>query len=583
MKNFFTFLYVIVLFSITISAQNEQWETYFEKSGFLSTPNYQLSVEYFKKLEDASPFAKMFEFGITPQGRPLYCMIISKDMVFTPTEVKKLNKPIVLIMNGIHAGEIEGKDASMILLREILITKEKENLIDSCVLLVIPVFNIDGHERISPYNRINQNGPEEMGWRTTAQNLNLNRDFTKADAPEMKAFLKLFNEWLPDFWFDVHTTNGADYQYTITYAIETDKNTADVSSRWINNAFLPYVLNATEKAGYLIAPYVDFRDGDPKKGLIDWVTPPRFSHGYAAARNRPGLLIETHMLKPYKERVFSTIALITASLQFINRNHKELIEINVQADKERIEKYYFNKETFPLVYESINEPDTFLYKGIESIEEKSWVTGNTILRYIGEKYEIKIPLWNKFTVKESIIIPEAYLIPKEFQSIIEIAKLHGINIDVLDKNTKFSVEKIRFKNIKFPQNSFEGRTLPEYEYDLFPDTVEVPKGTFYIPTNQRTLPMIVYLFEPKSTDSFVKWGFFNSIFERKEYFESYSMEPIARKMAKENPELKEEFLRKIESDEQFAKNPRARLNFFYERSPYFDSQYNLYPVMRVIK
>lgn len=186
MKNY---LFITIILFVTLnnlSAQNNEWETYFEKSEFLSTPNYELSIKYFKKFETASPYVKMIQFGITPQGRPLYYMVISKDMVFEPTEIKKLNKPIVLIMNGIHAGEIEGKDASMILLREILITKEKENLIDNCVLMVIPVFNVDGHERISPFNRINQNGPSEMGWRTTAQNLNLNRDFVKADAPEMK-------------------------------------------------------------------------------------------------------------------------------------------------------------------------------------------------------------------------------------------------------------------------------------------------------------------------------------------------------------------------------------------------------------
>lgn len=397
MKNY---LFITIILFVTLnnlSAQNNEWETYFEKSEFLSTPNYELSIKYFKKFETASPYVKMIQFGITPQGRPLYYMVISKDMVFEPTEIKKLNKPIVLIMNGIHAGEIEGKDASMILLREILITKEKENLIDNCVLMVIPVFNVDGHERISPFNRINQNGPSEMGWRTTAQNLNLNRDFVKADAPEMKSFLELYNNWLPDFWFDIHTTNGSDHQFTITYAIETDKNTASVISTWINNSFLPFVLAQTENAGFLTAPYVDFKEGDPHKGLIDFVTPPRFSHGYAAAQNRPGLLIETHMLKPYKERVFSTITLLTSALQFINNKHEDLLKINFEADKERIEKYYLNKEPFPLVYESINEPDSFLYKGIKSVNEESWVTGSTIIRYTGEKYEIKVPLWNKKT------------------------------------------------------------------------------------------------------------------------------------------------------------------------------------------
>lgn len=577
-------LVIFLLFpcGLLVQSTEDSWRTFFENSGFLATPDYNESIEYFQRFEKNSPYAKMFSFGTSPQGRELYCFVVSKDKMFTPVEINKRKKPVVLILNGIHAGEIEGKDACMILLREILITKEKENLIDNCVLMIIPVFNVDGHERKSPFNRINQNGPTEMGWRTTAHNLNLNRDFMKADAPEMKSFLKLFNEWLPDFFIDTHTTNGADYQYTITYAIEKDQNTASKIADWVNNVYLPYIEKDVLEKGFLIAPYVDFKEGDPKKGLIDWVTPPRLSHGYAAAQNRPGLLIETHMLKPYRERVFSTKALIASTLEIVNNQSKEIVKMNAEADQERIEKYYHKKEFFPLAFELTNQADVFRYKGIKSVEVESWITGSTVLHYTGEPYEIDIPFLNKSIVKDSIIVPSQYIIPKEFSHLIDIIKLHGVNIEVLNKNSKITVERTRFRNVKFTQVPYEGRTQPEYEIENFVESVEVPEGTFIISTNQRTLPIIVHLLEPKSPDSFVKWGFFNSVFERKEYFEAYSMEPIARKMAEENPAVKEEFLKKVESDETFRANTRARLNFFYERSPYFDKQFNLYPVMKTI-
>ncbi len=576
---------ILLTISFSVYPQNEtqkEWETIFESSGYKATANYRESMDYFKKFEKETQYLKISTFGISPQGRNLYYTIVSKEKIFTSDEIKKSNKPLVLIMNGIHSGEIEGKDASMLLLREMLITKEKEYLLENINVMIIPVFSVDGHERSGKYNRINQNGPEEMGWRTTAQNLNLNRDFMKADASEMQAFLQLFSEWMPDFFIDNHTTNGADFQYTLTYGMEKFENVDKKIAQWTKETFLPYLKKRVESENYLVAPYVGFREGKLEKGIYDWAAAPRFSNGYAAVQNRPGLLVETHMIKPYKERVFATKAAIEAVLEIANKNPEELISMNKNADKEAVKLYAEQKNPFPLLLKGTDENEPFIFKGYKQLKDSSWISGAERITYTNEPYNIEIPFYNKMEVVETVIAPGMYLIPQEWSVVIEKMKLHGIRVEQIESSKIFEVERYKFKNVKFNQNSYEGRQTVTMDYDTYKETIEVPAGTFAVKTDQRTVRIILHLLEPKSSDSFVRWGFFNTIFEPKEYFEFYVMEKIADEMMEENPGLKKEFLIRLEEDEAFNKSPYQRLNFFYERSPYFDSKLNVYPVMRVM-
>ncbi len=574
-----------LLLTFTISAQNRnEWKTRFEKSDYLETETYAETINYFERLAEASPFARLQKIGKTPQGRDMYVFIISKGKEFTPEAAKKSGKPVILIENGIHSGEIEGKDACMLLAREILITKEKESLLDSVIILIVPVFNVDGHERRSPYNRINQNGPKEMGWRVTARNLNLNRDFAKVDTPEMENLLTLFQNWEPDFFIDTHTTDGADYQYTITYGIETGPNQFYEIGEWAEKNFIPFADKYVEEKGFFIMPYVGFAGKELKDGVRKWVPGPRFSNGYAAVMNRPGLLIETHMLKPYKERVFSTKALLEAVIITVGENAGKLKEINKNADEYAAKAYCGGGKYYPLKFRAAKKTsDSIDYKGYEYSDEFSELANGKIRRYSKNKLNLTIPFYDKIEITDSVRLPNEYLIPQEWGEIIRRMKFHGIESRRLEKTEKFIVEKYKFKNVEFSSFPYEGRFSPKYEYDVLIDTVEVPAGTFVVPTNQKSVGMIAHLLEPKARDSFLKWGFFNAIFERKEYFEMYSMEPIARKMYESNPELKKEFDAKVASDSTFAKNPRARLNWFYERSPYLDDHWNVYPVMRVVE
>lgn len=581
------FVYSLILLFLIAEvkyAQNkpaEKWQTFFEKSDFLETPGYDESIQWFKKITDNSPYARMFTFGITPQGREMKYLVVTKGGEFTPAAARNSGKAIVLIEAGIHAGEIEGKDAGMILLREMLISKEKEALLNNIVLIFIPVLNVDGHERISPFNRINQNGPVNMGWRTTARNLNLNRDFMKADAPEMQSLLKLFSDWIPDFFIDSHTTDGADYQYTVTYGIEKFQNIDESISSWLKGVFIPFIKERIEAKGYLFAPYVGFKDDDPNKGLTDWAAQARLSTGYAALQNRPALLIETHMLKPYKDRVLATKETFEAALLYLNKKSQAVRTINKNADISAVKMFFKEGKYLPVTFRDTEKSTRFLFKGIEADEDSSWIAGKKIKRYNGRKKDFEIPYFNDIVPADSITVPAAYLIPRQWGDIIDRLRLHGIEVGELASDTTLEAGKIRFSNVKFAERPYEGHFQPAYDLTETKEKIRLKKGTYIVRTDQRTVRVIANLLDPKGPDSFIKWGFFNTIFEQKEYFEDYSMEPVAEKMIEKDPALKAEFEKRIRDDEAFRKNPYRRLNFFYERSDYYDKEFNIYPVLKL--
>jgi hypothetical protein len=569
------FIPLFFLFSYQILPQSEaDWETIFEKSGFISTSDYDQTMEYFQNLADYSEFAELLPFGVSPQGRELKYLLVTNESKKMVPPGKELFKPTILIINGIHSGEIEGKDASMLLLREILVTKEKEYLLDSLNLIVVPIFNVDGHERKSKCNRINQNGPEEMGWRTTAQNLNLNRDWMKADAPEMQAMLKLVNEWDPDFVIDTHTTNGADYQYTVTY-----HQTAD----WLGKKFAPFLENLVEEKGFLIYPYVYLKSWDKglDEGLIYWPSTPRFSSGYFALRNRPMLLVETHMLKPYKERVYSTKAVLETTMEFIFNNSTELRELNREADKQTTQLYADGKY-LPLAFSNTDKYELMTFKGYDYYWDSSAVSGEQRLVYTDNKKDFVIKYYDDVIVSDSIKVANGYYIPPEYSFIVERLKLHGINPSfLLSESRKVLVTRYKFKEVKFSETPYEGRQNVTFNYDTYEEEVIIPKGSYFYLTDQPAARILTHLLEPKSNDSFVRWGFMNQIFEQKEYYEDYVMEKLAGEMLENDPEIRKEFEEKLMTDEAFRNNPRTRLDFFYERSPYPDKQLNVYPIMRI--
>ncbi len=583
MKKFQIALLLLAL-SFSLGAQDKSLETYFEKSNGIRTPRYNETIDYCKKLDASSPFIAYTTFGLSPQGRKLPLLIADSKGRTDVTAIRSSGNLLLMVQACIHAGEPDGKDAGLMLLRDIVTKKELRPLLDHVTVLFIPIFNVDGHERFGPYNRINQDGPEEMGWRTTAQNLNLNRDYLKADAPEMQAWLKLFNQWLPDFIVDCHVTDGADYQYVITYALETHGNMEKELSDWTSAVMEPYLVDGMEKAAMPIFPYVEFREWhDPRSGLVINAAPPMLSQGYCAVQNRPALLIESHMLKPYKQRVEGTYEMLRLVMQKMNDEAVNLKRLIAEADNYTKGKE-FREARFPLSFgESLADSIMINFRGVEYTADTSDLTGGLWFHYDKSKpVTWNIPMFANPKPENFVKLPEAYILPPQFPEVINRLKFHGVEMRELSTEASIDVSTYRFSNAKWQQRPYEGRHKVQCTVNETVEQRTFPAGSMLVPMNQRTARVIAHLLEPTSPDSFVSWGFFDAVFEQKEYFETYVMEPEARKMIRENPALKDEFEKLKAADNTFAANQYAQLMWFYNKTPWSDKQFNLYPVGRIL-
>ena len=365
-----------VLIQQFMFAQAESWMTTFERSNGLRTATYDEVIDYSKRLAEASPQVHYEVIGQSAGGYDIPILIINKAGLHNVQDIRASGDVIMLIEGGIHPGEAEGTDAILMLMRDIAISREQEELLSKVTFIFVPALNVDGLNRFGPYNRINQNGPEQMGWRTNAKNLNLNRDFLKADTPEMHAWLTMFNSWLPDFFIDCHASDGADYQYVITYVMEIFGTMDPMLTHWQEKDFLPWLQGNMDASGHLMFPYVSFRRWhDPRSGLRSGPSPPRLSQGYTAIQNRPGLLIETHMLKPHKERTEATYAMLALSAEYLNNNAKRLKTMISMADQTTASAS-FRDRPFPIVWRR-DDSDSLMveFKGVEYDVSESELTG----------------------------------------------------------------------------------------------------------------------------------------------------------------------------------------------------------------
>ncbi len=573
-------LLAVGLAATTASAQDD-WTIEYERSNFLRTDRYDKTIAYCRRLAEYSPIVRYESFGISPQGRDIPLLIVDQDQEFDPKGERTRNKVIVLIQAGIHSGEIEGKDAGLMLIRDMIIHKKFQGILDNCVLLFIPIFSVDAHERFGPFNRINQNGPEEMGWRSTAQNLNLNRDFMKADAPEMQAWLRLFNKWLPEVLTDIHTTDGADFQYVITYVADEHPGVAEPLRSWTANNFVPELKVRMKSSGYDFFPYVSPRKGhDVRSGLESGAFPPRFSNGYGAAQNRPFVLIETHMLKPYKQRVESVYEYLRHLVAYCGENSSEIKEIMSKADS--LTANNLTGTYLPVDFELSKDSVMIDFAGVDFSIEDSQISGAKRIVWGSKPTNYRVPYFNQNIPSDSALIPYAYLIPKEWDDVIERIGLHGMRVNRLTEVTTLEVLSSRLSKPQWQSSPYEGRQTVKFEIQEVIDTVTFPAGTAAVIADQRGNRVLAQLLEPNSRDSYVRWGFFNAIFEQKEYAEDYVIEELALRMLAESTSLRSEFEAKLHADSTFANSPAERLKFFYERSPYWDQNLGLYPVWKVL-
>jgi hypothetical protein len=559
-------------------ATQPSWLTLAESSNYAKTGRYAECVDFYKKLEKASGgLARLLPIGKTGEGRDLYVFVVSKDKAFTPEAAAKTNKPIILLQNGIHPGENGGKDASMMLLRDVLVTKRYAAWLDKVILLSIPVFNIDGHEHISPYNRVNENGPAEMGFRVTAQRYNLNRDYMKADSLEMKAWLRMYTSWLPDFLIDNHVTDGSDLQYDVTIALHTEVDLWESTANWVRASYLKQMWAAMEKDGHLIGWYV----GGPPANVFTMAPPsPRFATGYAAAQNRASLLVETHSLKSFKTRTWAHFDIMRHTIDLIAANPGALKQAGRQADGAVASL----KPGAQVVLDTKpgKQMEDYTMQLLETSRIPSTASGSTVLKYEAKPLNRAVKLNRSADPRTMASVPLGYIVPRPWTEIIELLRTHGVRMETIDKEITGEFETYRFTGVSFAPQPFEGRFSPSFTSRLMTEKRTIPAGSVYVPMEQRGGRAILHLLEPDGPDSAVRWGLLNAIFEQKEYFSDYIFAPIADKMLAADPKLKAEFDEKLK-DAAFAANPRARLAWLFERSPYYEKDKDAYPIVRVLK
>ncbi|TXK64370.1 M14 family zinc carboxypeptidase [Alkalisalibacterium limincola] len=567
----------------TIDPVPTAWQTPAEASDYTRTPRLDETLEWFEHLARISPLVHVDSFGTSPQGRTMPLVIVATGSEFDAETARDSGKEVVLIQAAIHAGENEGKDALMALVRDIAVHGRHHDLLEHVVLVLLPVFNVDGHERFSPYGRINQNGPEEMGWRVTANNLNLNRDFAKADTPEMQAWLRLWNAWRPDLLVDMHNTNGADYQYALTWAFERAGNLHPAVAAWQEDRFNGRIAPAMAAQGWPLFTYVMMTDRDDiRAGLLEWASSPRYSTGFAAVENRAGLLLETHMLKDFRTRTQVNEAMLLELLKALAHEPGSLREAVRRADAETVARAGRADAALDVAFRTTDETRDVEFLGYEYTTRESELSGGTWVTYDQDSPRtFRIPMRDRFEVTRRVALPAAYLVPAEWSAVIERLEFHDIAIERIASGGEVEAGVYRFQDVTFSPRPVEGRqVVTGFNAALAVERRQVPAGSVLVRLDQPKANTAVHLLEPEAPDSLLYWGLFNAIFEDKEYTEPRVMEAMAREMLAADPALRAEFEQRRE-DPEFAGDPRAILRFFYQRTPFFDDALNRYPVLRL--
>lgn len=564
---------------VSLTSNTQNLSTRFERSGGKETPTYFEIIDWWQKLDQQSGKVKMLTMGMTDAGYPLHLVVVSNNGDYNFDNIRRNNKRIILINNGIHPGEPDGIDASMLLVRDIVANKYK--IADNVVLAFIPVYNIGGCLNRSNNYRVDQNGPEEFGFRGNSQNLDLNRDFIKCDSKDARAFTEIFHLTDPDVFVDNHVSNGADYQHVMTLLTTQHNKLGGVMGDYLEKEFEPALYSSMKKKGYDLIPYVNSFGDKPENGWPEYWDSPRYASGYAALWHTFSFVPETHMLKAYDKRVMATYELMKSFIEFTSTHSdriKSLRDITKSATKTQPEfpvNWSLDRSKFKEV----------LYKGFESGRKPSEVSGLPRLYYDRNKpFEKTIPIFNYFPVKAVIQKPKAYIVPQGWWKVIELLKLNKVQMSQLKKDSLIEVEVYKIEDYK---------TLPR-QYEMHHPNTDVKtsssiqkilfkKGDWYIPLNQVANRFLIETLEPQGEDSYFAWNYFDAILGQKEGYSAYAFEDIAADYLKSSPELRLKLEQKRTADTAFAKDGRAQLNFVYQNSPWYEPSHMRYPVFRVVR
>ncbi|MFN6093110.1 MAG: M14 family zinc carboxypeptidase [Bacteroidota bacterium] len=549
----------------------EIWN-YYKKN---KSVTYEEAINYYHSLAAKDDRCKMFEYGKTDCGRPLELVIINEQKVFDRNQIKK--QIVVLVNNGIHPGEPDGIDACVRLVHDW--STGKITIPNNVVLAIIPVYNIDGALRRSEFTRINQNGPTESGFRGNARNLDLNRDFIKCDSKNAKSFTKLYQTWDPDIFIDTHVSDGADYSYTMTL-IDSQKDKLSPSvSDVMQKSIKPFLYSSMEKKNIEMVPYVNVFGDDPSKGMAAFYESPRFASGYAALFHSFPFVTETHMLKPFSQRVDATYEFLLSTMEAADKFINEIIISRIKSKAASVSqgKFYLNWQLDTL------HVDSLLFKGYDIDTKKSDITGKDRIVFNHNKaYSRNIPFASNYLPSDSIVKPRAYIIPQAWQEVIERLQLNGIDMQELKSDSVVKAEVYYIENYQTGKNPYEGHYLhSKITTRKEQQEIKCLKGDYIVMANQWKNRYIVETLEPTAVDGFFAWNFFDEILQQKEWFSDYLFEDMAVMMLADNPQLKSDFEERKSRDTVFANDSWAQLTYLYQHSKYYEKSHLRYPVLRI--
>lgn len=577
---------VLLLIAAAPLCADEAWpRTEAEKSGYLETGSYEQTLAFIRELQRRSPLIRLEQFGETAQGRALHVVVLSSEGRFTPQLAHAGHKPVVLVSNGIHPGEICGKEASLMLMRD-LTEGNLDGLLEKMTLLIVPIFNADGHERKSVYNRLNQNGPQGgMGYRATALGLDLNRDFMKLDTPEAQAWVgSLFNRWLPHLTIDMHTTDGWDHRYALTYLYDRHPQ-MPVSLENTVAGIIERITPAMREAGYPIQVYGSLDKLNPEEGYTIWPPYPRLCTSYVATRGRLALLAEAHAHKDFRTRVHAAYHFLRKVLQDVASNGNQVVSAVEEAEAQltRNGAAVDPADRVALAMESRDSDGQITLETYELEVEEDPYTGLQSITYTDTPRDYTVPLRGRVEVTRSVTRPAAYLIPAEYRRlVVDHLLLHGAQVERAVEPFEAEVEIYHIDELTFADTLYQGhlRATPSVSPTRLLKT-RYPAGTYIVPLAQPCSEIIALLLEPESSDSLLVWNRMNTVTTDGKVRESWVLANLSREMM-DDPEVAEAFRRRGEEDPSFLEDRQARLRFFWEHSPYPTPGVGDYPVTRAL-
>ena len=551
-------------------------ETNFEKSGGKETGTYEEVIDFYTQLAESSGKVSLEEFGKTDSGKPLHLVIYSPSEEFDFEDLRKKNS-IILINNGIHPGESDGIDATMMLFRDL--AGDSIAAPKNTVLATIPIYNVGGALNRNSTSRTNQNGPAEYGFRGNARNYDLNRDFIKADTRNTRSFYEIFHHVKPDIFIDNHVSNGADYQYTLTHLFTQHNKLGGELGNYLDEQIMPALEDSLAKKDWDITPYVNVFNEVPEEGFSQFNDLPRYSTGYTTLWNTIGMMVETHMLKPYPKRVKGTYELMRSMIGIAEKDRERMKDLRNRASRK-----YLTDRWYPINYKpDMENPSKRNFKGYEGEMIASEVTGGERLKYDTQKpFTKEVNYYDNFIAEDTIEIPRAYIVPQGWWQVTDLLKLNQIKLEPLARDTTLYVETYSIEDFKTGEQAYEGHYKhSETRVSKTMDSVEFRKGDFVVKTFQEGARYLIETLEPGAPDSFFNWNFFDTVLQQKEGFSPYVFEDIAKNMLDENPELKERFEEKKNNDTEFSNNWYAQLDWLHKQSKHYEEAHLRYPIFRM--